>query len=81
MARNNTYPKENERKLKLIIKELRAEIRKLLKRIRFLEEELSNVMKPVRVRKKNSTKELTHEAWRKDFVARIKKSMNWSKDE
>lgn len=72
-----TFPKENEKKLKLKIKELLAHIRSLEKQVAFLMNEIDNIQKPVRTRKKNSPPPQVHDpdAFRKSFLKRFKKEV------
>lgn len=93
MRRTQTYPKENEKKLKDKIQRLRDRIKQLTKENRILKEELINIMKPVRKRKKSTPQpKLTSDEWRKQFVAEVKADLkrkeeeaectiNWKKDE
>lgn len=77
-----TYPKEGEKKLKETIQKLRAELRKVKKQKRILEEEIANIMKPVRTRKKHIDREkLTSEEWRKDFMKRFKENLKKRQEE
>lgn len=72
MRNRTTYPKEGERKLKETIRELRAEITRLEKENRLLNEEIQNIVKPVRTRKTHQdTRKMTNEEWRKDFLRRV----------
>ena len=55
------------------IQKLRAELRQVKKEKKILEEEIQNIMKPVRSRKKHVDRaKMTSEEWRKDFVQRFK---------
>lgn len=76
-GKQQTYPKDNEQKQKETIRKLRAERRKLLKKIRFLEDELINVQK-VRVRKEPKP-ELTSDEWRREFARKFKESLKKEK--
>ncbi len=71
--RNKVFTKENEKKLKEKIRQLRADNRKLLKYIKFLEKELENIIKPIRVRKKKLTPSEKFEDWRKKFLEDFRK--------
>lgn len=68
-----TFPKDDLGKAKETIKKLRDERKKLLKKIKFLEDELINIQKPIRVRKQQ--KQLTDSEWRKAFTKRFKESL------
>lgn len=72
---HRTFPKENQKKLNETIKELRALLKQKEKQIRFLEEELENLLKPVRTRKKEVKLEPGSDEWRMDFVKRLKKEV------
>lgn len=72
--RNKTFPKENESKLKDTIKKLRSERRELLKRVKFLEDELINLKKPIRSRKVEEPT-LSDNDWRKQFYEKFKESL------
>lgn len=71
--RNRTFPKENQKKLNQTIKELRDELKTKDKEIRFLREEIDNLMKPVRTRKVQV--EMSEEEKRQDFIRRFKKEV------
>lgn len=74
--RNRTFPKENQKKLNETIRDLKALLRQKDKEIKFLRDELDNVMKPVRDRKTHVEKDkITHDEWRKDFVRRFKRDV------
>ena len=78
---SRTFPKENEKRLKEQIKDLKAQIIGLEKENRILKEELLNLFKPVR--KRNPHKEepkLTQEIWRKRFLDEIKESVQKRQD-
>lgn len=75
-----TFPKEGDAKLKETVQKLKAERRMLLKKIKFLEDELINLQKPVRIRKEEP-KPLTSEEWRKQFAERFKQSLKRNNDE
>lgn len=72
---HRTFPKENQKKLNDTIKELKAQLKQRDKRIRFLEEEIENLVKPVRVRKNEVKLEPGSDEWRQDFVRRMKKEV------
>lgn len=73
---NRTFPKDGIRKLKEVIRDLRAQINGLEKENRILRQEIDNIVKPVRNRKPHTdTRKLTSEEWRKDFVRKFKESM------
>lgn len=70
--RHRSYVKEGTKKLKETIRDLRASLRHSEKEIRFLKEELLNIMKPGRDRKKPlPTTEVAFEDWKKDFIKRF----------
>lgn len=69
---NRTYPKDNMKRLKEVIRDLKAFLRQKDKEIKFLREELENLMKPVRDRKAQVEKP-SYDEWKKDFVKRWKK--------
>lgn len=74
--RNRTYPKENQKKLNETIREMKALIRKQQKEINFLKEEIDNLVKPVRERKKQVERpEPGSDAWRQDFIKRFKRDV------
>jgi len=74
--RNRTYPKENQKKLNGIIKELKSDNLKLRKERDFYKKELDNLRKPVRTRKGHVEKpKLTDEEWNKDFILRFKREV------
>jgi predicted RNase H-like nuclease (RuvC/YqgF family) len=73
--RNRTFPKENQKKLNAIIKELKAVIKQQDKEIRFLKQELEDLIKPVRTRKKEVKLEPGSEEWKKDFIRRFRKDV------
>jgi len=74
--RNKTFPKENQKKLNETIRDLKAELRQKDKEIKFLRDEIDNIKKPVRERKKHEqTVEPTHEEWKKDFIMRFKRDV------
>jgi hypothetical protein len=72
-GKTQTYPKDKEQKQKDTIQKLRAERRKLLKKIAFLEDELINVQKH-RPRKEPKP-EMTRDEWRKEFARKFKESL------
>ena len=71
--RSKTFPKENVKKLNETIRDLKALLKQKEKEIKFLRDEVENLMKPVRVRKNHQ--ELTHEQAREDFVKRLKREV------
>lgn len=76
--RNRTFPKENQKKLNEVIRDLKAENKRLTKEIQFLKAEIENVIKPARVRKEHKEEvklEPGSDAWRLDFLARLKKEV------
>lgn len=74
--RNRTFPKENQKKLNEIIRDLKALLRKKEKEITFLRNEIDNLVKPSRDRKTHVEKDkLSHDEWKKDFVRRFKKEV------
>jgi predicted nucleic acid-binding Zn-ribbon protein len=74
--RNLTYPKENQKKLNEVIRDLKALLRQKEKEIRFLRDELENLTKPVRDRKTHVEKDkLSQDEWRKDFIRRYKRDV------
>lgn len=68
-----TFPKDEKGKLKEANRRLRAERRKLLKRIKFLEDELIHIKKPIRERKNQTP--LTDSEFRKEFMRKFKESL------
>lgn len=76
VGRNVTYPKNGDRRLRETIKDLKAMVNQLKKRNRVLEQEIGNIMKPVRPRREHieqpSPKMMTQEEWRQDFIKRHK---------
>lgn len=73
MRSNRTFPKENQKKLNEIIHELRATLRQKDKEIKFLHDEIENLVKPVRTRLPHVEREkLSHEDWKKDFLKRMR---------
>lgn len=77
MARSDkSFSKENEGQLKKTISILKSDIRYLLKQNKILKDELRNIMKPVRKRRKHwtqkSPKKMTREEWSRDFIKRFK---------
>tara|TARA_R110000868_G_C10973188_1_gene771524 strand:- start:58978 stop:59217 length:240 start_codon:yes stop_codon:yes gene_type:complete len=77
---NKVFPKEGDKKLKDTIKTLRAERRTLQKKIKFLEDELINVTKPVRQRMKAPTP-LSDKEWREEFAKKFKDSLKRGNNE
>lgn len=76
--RNRTFPKENQKKLNETIRDLKAELRQRDKEIKFLRDELENVLKPARVRKEHKEQlalEPGSAEWRADFLARFQKEV------
>lgn len=74
--RSRTFPKENQKKLNETVRDLKAELRQAHKEIKFLRDELDNVMKPVRDRKPHvDRKDRSHEEWRTDFIRRFKREV------
>jgi hypothetical protein len=73
MRPNKVFPKDEEGKTKESKKELKSQLRQALKKIKQLENELENLKKPTRVRKKEVNKPATGSPeWREDFVRRFK---------
>ena len=73
---HRTFPKENKKKLNETIKDLKALVRQQQKEIKFLRNEIENVMKPIRTRNPHVEKEqLSTEEWRKDFIKRFKRDV------
>lgn len=72
--RNRTFPKEHKKKMNETIRDLKAELRQKDKEVRFLQNELENIMKPVRERKVK-VEQLDHDSWKKDFIKRWKKDV------
>ena len=73
MRLNKVFPKDEEGKTKESKKELKAQLRAANKRIKQLENELENLKKPTRIRKKEVEKPITStEEWRQDFIRRFK---------
>jgi uncharacterized coiled-coil protein SlyX len=71
-----TFPKENEKKLKLQIREMQAHIRSLEKQVTFLMNEIENIQKPVRNRKKNEPPPAHDpDAFRKSFLKKFKREV------
>lgn len=68
-----TFPKDELGKAKETIGKLKAERKTMLKKIKFLENELINIQKPVRLRKQQ--KQLTDSEWRKEFSRKFKDSL------
>jgi hypothetical protein len=76
MSSHRTFPKENQKKLNQIIRDLKSLLRQKDKEIAFLRSELQNIIKPVRERKAHVEQQnLDYDAWRKDFVRRFKKEV------
>lgn len=75
-----TFPKEGEAKLKDTVQKLKAERRMLLKKIKFLEDELINISKPIRIRKTPQAP-LTSSEWRKQFAEKFKQSLKRNNNE
>lgn len=74
--RNRTFPKENQKKMNEIIRELKSVVKQKDKEIQFLRDELENVVKPQRDRKTHvDKKEVTVDEWRKDFIRRFKRDV------
>lgn len=74
--RNKTFPKENQKKANETIKDLKALLRQKDKEISFLRSEITNILKPVRVRKSHEeAQNRSHDDWRKDFVKRFKREV------
>lgn len=74
--RNKTYPKEGTKKLNETLKDLRALLRQKEKEIRFLKNEIENIVKPARTRKEHVDRnKLGSDAWRSDFLSRFKKEV------
>ena len=73
--RSKTFPKENLKKVNDTVKTLRAKLRKLQKEVDFLRNEIENIVKPVRDRKKSVKLEVGSAEWRLDFVQRFKKDV------
>ena len=70
-----TFPKENERKLKDQIQKLKDRLKKVEKENRIMKAELSNIMKPVRKRRRHKEQpKQTFDIWREQFLAEIKQS-------
>lgn len=78
--RNKTFPKENQKKLNETNKTLRAKLRKQQKEIDFLRNEIENMVKPVRERKRPDKLEIGSAEWRQDFVRRFKKDVLGEKE-
>lgn len=79
--RNRTFPKENQKKLNETVRDLKAELRARDKEIRFLREEIENLVKPVRTRKAHVEQVKPTEAeWRADFVRRFKRDVLGEKE-
>lgn len=79
--RNRTFPKENEKKLKQSIRDLRSRVNRLERENKFLHNEIANLVKPIRDRKIHLDKpKLTHEEWKKDFIKRFKKEVEGKVD-
>lgn len=80
MRRNLTYPKDGERKLREIIRQLKTEVGRLRKENFILRSELNNIMKPERPRKEHveekGPQKMTREQWRKDFVKKFKPGLD-----
>lgn len=73
---HKTFPKENQKRLNQIIRDLKAMIRQKDKEITFLRNELLNTMKPTRDRKGHVEKDkLSPEEWKKDFIKRFKRDV------
>lgn len=73
---HRTFPKENQKKLNQIIRDLKAQIRQKDKEITFLRNELLNRMKPIRDRKSHVEKDkLSFDEWKKDFTRRFKREV------
>lgn len=78
MSSHRTFPKEGIKKDKETIRSLRAELKSKDREIKFLRDELNNVMKPQRTRKPQQvevTPEVQYEDWKKDFVKRFKRDV------
>lgn len=58
------------------IRDLKAELRQRDKEIKFLREEIDNLVKPVRVRREHvEPVKLSEAEWRVDFIKRFKKEV------
>ena len=70
-----SYSRNDDRRHRNTIKELKAMVNQLRKENRLLRQELDNIMKPERPRKEHveeSPKMMTKEDWRRDFVKRFR---------
>lgn len=80
MRRSLTYPKDNDRKLRETVKQLKMQVGQLRKENNVLRNEISNMMKPVRTRKEpiESKKQpmMTQEEWRREFINRFKPKLD-----
>lgn len=70
--KHKSFPKEGIKKLKETIQELKALVRELEIQNKILKDELNNIVKPSRSRKVHEPLKPGSEAWRKDFVKRVK---------
>ena len=71
-----TFPKDNDKRLKQTVHDLRAQLKHYMKENDFLRRELSDIMKPVRKRKdKSDVKSDSFEAWRDSFLKRFNKEV------
>ena len=76
MSSHKTFPKEGTKKLKETIRDLRALIKQKEKEIKFLMNELENIVKPTRERRGEVERPKPgSDAWRKDFVRRFKREV------
>lgn len=74
-----TFPKEGEKKKNETIQKLRGRIKYLEKKVKFLENELINVVKPVRrdpkLEEPTGNVEKSKEEWRKEFLKKFRQSL------
>lgn len=74
--RNRTFPKENQKKMNETIRDLKSELKQRDKHIKFLEQEIENLVKPVRTRRQHVEQpKLTEAEWKVDFIRRFKKEV------
>lgn len=70
------FPKENQKKLNLKIKEMSAHIKYLEKQVNFLLNEIDNIQKPIRSRKKVVAPPVYDpDAFRKSFLKKFKREV------
>ena len=81
---HRTFPKEGQKKLNQLIRDLKAQIKQKDKELEFLRKEISNLTKPLNPKASKEVKAKknlqTFETWRDDFLQRFKKEVLNGKD-